>query len=113
MQNDGIIVNYEILSDDEYIKELHLKLIEEAKEVSESNDKEALENEIGDVLEVIEHIISSHSLDIEEIQKRKKQKQETLGGFDQKIKTKHVEISEDNEALEYYLSNSHKYPEIK
>jgi predicted house-cleaning noncanonical NTP pyrophosphatase (MazG superfamily) len=113
MQEKGIIINYEILSDENYIKELKQKLIEEAIEASETNTPEELKYELADVLEVIEHLIAVHVLDREEIRKTQEEKQKELGGFEKKIKTHYVEIAEESEEIAYYLARPNKYPEIK
>jgi predicted house-cleaning noncanonical NTP pyrophosphatase (MazG superfamily) len=114
MQEKGIIVDYEILSDEAYIRELKQKLIEETTELSETNNPDELKYELADVLEVIEHLIAVNALDREEIKNIQEEKQKKLGGFEKKIKTHYVEIAEDNkEEIEYYLARPHKYPEIK
>ena len=71
-----------------------------------------LSSEIGDVLEVIDHLIDVYKLDIDNIQKLKADKQKRIGKFDKRYKTNFVEIDEDNEAINYYLKKKDKYPEI-
>ncbi|MDD2840658.1 MAG: nucleoside triphosphate pyrophosphohydrolase [Rickettsiales bacterium] len=119
MEEHGVIVNYSILSDEEYIKGLKKKIIEEANEVATAPNLEELMGEIGDLLEVIEHIVDVHKLDKEKIQEYKKIKQEKVGKFDKKFKTHWVEIDDTNNPTDYYksaayyLANPNKYPEIK
>jgi len=113
MQNMGIKVNHEILSDENYIVELKRKLIEESTEAMQENDIEELKHEIADVLEVVDHLIEACGFDREELSKIKKEKQEKIGGFKRRIKTSSVEMEEDNEgSLNYYTTRPHKYPEI-
>lgn len=112
MQDQGIVVNYQILDDKQYICELKRKIVEEANEVAVADTIEELSSEIGDVLEVIDHLIDVYKLDIDNIQKLKTDKQKRIGKFDKRYKTNFVEIDEDNEAINYYLKNKNKYPEI-
>lgn len=119
MEEQGVIVNYSTLSDEEYIEELKKKVIEEANEVATAPDMEELMGEIGDLLEVIEHIVDVYKLDNNKIQEYKKIKQEKVGKFDKKYKTHWVEIDDTNNPTDYYkstayyLANPKKYPEIK
>ena len=112
MQDQGIVVNYQILDDEQYICELKRKIVEEANEVAVADTIEELSSEIGDVLEVIDHLIDVYKLDIDNIQKLKADKQKRIGKFDKRYKTNFVEIDEDNEAINYYLKKKDKYPEI-
>lgn len=112
MQDQGIVVNYQILDDERYICELKRKIVEEANEVAVADTIEELSSEIGDVLEVIDHLIDVYKLDIDNIQKLKTDKQNRIGKFDKRYKTNFVEIDEDNEAINYYLKKKDKYPEI-
>ena len=113
MENLGLTVNYKVLSDEEYIKELKNKIMEEAQEVATAESTDELSSEIGDVLEVIDHIIEIYGLDVDKIQQMKAEKQERIGKFDKKLKTFWVEMDEDNSSIGYYLSKPNKYPEIK
>lgn len=112
IQDQGIVVNYQILDDKQYICELKRKIVEEANEVAVADTIEELSSEIGDVLEVIDHLIDVYKLDINNIQKLKADKQKRIGKFDKRYKTNFVEIDEDNEAINYYLKKKDKYPEI-
>ena len=112
MQDQGIVVNYQILDNKQYICELKRKIVEEANEVAVADTIEELSSEIGDVLEVIDHLIDVYKLDIDNIQKLKTDKQNRIGKFDKRYKTNFVEIDEDNEAINYYLKKKDKYPEI-
>lgn len=112
MENLGLTVNYKVLSDEEYIKELKNKIMEEAHEVATAESADELSSEIGDVLEVIDHIIEIYKLDVDKIQLMKAEKQDRIGKFDKKLKTFWVEMNEDNSSIGYYLSKPKKYPEI-
>ena len=81
-----------ILEQTEFIKELLVKLVEEAKEAAGvMTDKPGLMKEIGDVYEVIDAIIDNCGLDREEIMKLKNERRIERGGFDKKIFLESVE----------------------
>ena len=84
--DQGRTPNTRILEDAEFEKEIFNKLLDEAKEVTESvNDIGHLSVEIADVLEVIDAIVKFKNLDMSEIQKIKENKRKAWGGFDKKI----------------------------
>ena len=81
-----------VLNDEEYKKELLRKLVEEAGEVLEVGmDLEELKKEMGDVLEVIDHIVAHFQLEKEEIEKIKTTRKEKRGGFESKIFLEYTE----------------------
>lgn len=113
MENNGLSVNYEILSNKDYIIELKNKLLEETQEFMEAENTQKLKEEIIDIIEVIEHLIDVYSFDKNELQNIKENKQIKYGKFDKKIKTHYVEMPDNHEEIAYYLSKPHKYPEMK
>ncbi|MCX6798425.1 MAG: nucleoside triphosphate pyrophosphohydrolase [Candidatus Falkowbacteria bacterium] len=81
-----------VLSEEEYRRELLKKLVEEANEVlAAGEDRPALTKEIGDVLTVIDYIIKAFYLSREEIETLKKFREETRGGFKERIFLESVE----------------------
>ena len=76
----------ENLSNEEYIKELNKKLIEEVNEFLENDKVE----ELADILEVIYAIIKNKNLTIKEVEKIMAKKKEENGGFSKKIFLKEV-----------------------
>ena len=75
-----------ILDNEEYKKELLKKIIEEAKEVLDTNgNKKELTKELGDVLEVIDRLVDVFDLNKEEIEKVKQERKVLRGGFDKKL----------------------------
>jgi predicted house-cleaning noncanonical NTP pyrophosphatase (MazG superfamily) len=71
MKNEGVSVNSESLSTDEYIIQLKKKIIEEAKEVQEASSKEELTTELADVMEVIHAIAKANDISLYEIEAAK------------------------------------------
>lgn len=113
MQNNGLTVDYEILNDEDYLLELKKKLVEEAQEVFDSKNLVELKSELIDVMEVLDHLIELHAFNKSELNTLKKEKQLKVGKFDKRIKTHYIEMPDDHEELDYYLSKPHKYPQIK
>ncbi len=75
-----------ILSDDqEYLYQLKRKLTEEANEVLNTNNNDALTEELADVLEVIEAIMQLCDISLDEVMKVKEDKANKNGKFNKRI----------------------------
>ncbi len=81
MEKTGSIVHVTILDDEQYSKQLGLKLLEEAHEVCGAQSKEDLISEVGDVLEVLDCIIALHDLSRDEIESLRTEKREERGSL--------------------------------
>jgi predicted house-cleaning noncanonical NTP pyrophosphatase (MazG superfamily) len=69
------------LSDEEFLKELEKKLVEELNEYQESKDVE----ELADILEVIYRISSLKGISSEQLDKIRKDKSTKRGAFDNNL----------------------------
>ena len=78
---------WKVLDDEEYIKELNKKLIEEANEFIEKNSEE----ELADVLEVIESIVEYKKISMDNVKEIQKNKREERGSFRDKIYLEYVD----------------------
>lgn len=78
---------YHTLSGEEYLKELHKKLLEEANEFIEADDME----ELADLMEVIYAIANHKNINMDEVEKIRVKKREKRGGFEDKIYLETVE----------------------
>lgn len=83
---------YEIMDDNEYVKELNKKLLEEANEYIADNSIE----ELADLMEVVEAIMINTNIEMSQIQEKMKIKRDKKGGFKDKIYLKYVEENEKN-----------------
>ena len=81
IKNAGKTPIIEILTDEAYLKELDVKLIEE---VAEYQTDKSLE-EMADILEVLYAICEARGYSVEELMEVKAKKQEERGGFAEKI----------------------------
>lgn len=77
----GRKANYKILSDEEYLKELDRKLLEEAHELIEAHNEE----EIADLMEVIFAIMKVNNISIDKVEETRKIKNSQKGSFEKKI----------------------------
>lgn len=64
MQDNGLIVEHIILSDDEYIKASKFKLVEEANEVAYTTNLSEIKTDLADILEVFGHLLDVYKIDI-------------------------------------------------
>ncbi len=84
---------YRQMDNEEYLKELNRKVLEEAKEFIEANDVE----ELADVMEVIESIMKSKDITWDEVRKVQRAKRDLKGGFDSKLYLEYVEEQQEIE----------------
>lgn len=81
IRNDGKEPIFEILSNEEYLKELDTKLIEEVMEYQADKSIE----EMADILEVLFAICEARGYSVEELLQVKEEKNEERGGFKDRI----------------------------
>lgn len=108
----GITVHERQLSEEEYVQKLKQKVVEEAGEVAEAKSREALVEECADVYEVLYALLKAENLSSAEVEKKRLEKREKYGGFEQKRYVTYIEIDENNPRIEYFRASPHKYPEI-
>ncbi|EEF68164.1 hypothetical protein HOLDEFILI_01671 [Holdemania filiformis DSM 12042] len=78
----------------EYQTELKAKLVEEAREVQEASDREALIEELADLSEVLDAMMDFFEIDATEIQAVKDAKAQIRGRFKDRI---FLEFTEDKD----------------
>lgn len=81
IRNEGRECKYRILSDEDYYRELKIKLNEEVKEFQDSEEVE----ELADILEVIYSLAKAKKYSEEELNAIRKNKADKRGAFDKKI----------------------------
>ena len=89
---EGRKAKFRIMDDNEYIKELNRKLLEESNEFVEENDIE----ELADAMEVMESIMKIKNIQWEEVKKIQTKKRDKKGSFDRKIYLEYVEEEKRN-----------------
>lgn len=93
---------YRILNDEEYLKELNKKVLEEANEFVEENSIE----ELGDLMEVINAIMILKGYNNEQIIKSMETKRNKKGAFKCKIFLEYVDEEKRNLEEEEELNKS-------
>lgn len=93
---------YRVLNDEEYLKELNKKVLEEANEFVEENSIE----ELGDLMEVINAIMTLKGYNNEQIIKSMETKRNKKGAFKGKIFLEYVDEEKRNLEEEEELNKS-------
>ena len=83
---------YRILNEDEYLKELNKKVIEEANEFIEENSIE----ELGDLMEVLNAIMKLKGYKMEDVNTAMKKKVDKKGSFNDRIYLEYVDEKSRN-----------------
>ena len=81
IERSGNKCEFEILSDDDYIKMLDAKLDEELAEYHSDQNLE----ELADLLEVIYAVTKARGFSLDELESLRKEKAEKRGGFERKL----------------------------
>jgi len=97
------------LSHEECIKALKNKLLEEASEVIESQNKSELISELGDVLDIIDKIIELENINIKDMISQRQEKNIRNGSFNDGIFAEYLECNEQFKDLQYYKKDPQKY----
>jgi predicted house-cleaning noncanonical NTP pyrophosphatase (MazG superfamily) len=110
---DGITPQYRYISGHELRVALQRKLIEEAQEVHDTNDKKEIIDELADVLEVIDGLRKAYDISMDDVLKAKAEKLQRRGGFETGWYLETFELEDDNPKVAYFRKTPDKYPEIK
>ena len=81
IENNGEVANIRILNDEEYIRELNTKLMEEVREYLESGDVE----ELADIQEVLRAILDFKQVGISDFESIRQTKVDKRGAFKDRI----------------------------
>lgn len=111
LKDQGSVIHWRKLNNDEFLEKLKEKLHEECLEVSAARSREEYVNEIADVLEVLDSLMDVLGINGPEIVDAKNAKRAERGGF---LGRKFVEYAlhlRGSQAEAYCLNNPDKYPE--
>jgi len=101
------------LNDQDFLKQLKIKLIEEATEVHRAQTEKEILEELADVMEIIHSIIKINNLTIKDLELAQEKKRNEKGGYLQRIFLTFAEHPKDSPQERYCLANPDKYPEVK
>ena len=96
IKENNQIANYSVLSNEDYINELHNKLNEEIEEYQKSREIE----EIADIFEVLQAICAVYDISMERIFELKNKKAAERGSFEKKIYLRTVENERKNRTID-------------
>lgn len=103
LESKECLVKKTILSDDAiFDRSLREKLIEECNEVSLAGSKDALIEELADVQEVIDALISLHAIQKSDIEIVQLKKRKEKGGFEKRFFVSEISFEDENSIAQYY-----------
>ena len=77
--------HWRVLNKKEYLREIKKKILEEAKELTKAKNKKEVVNEIVDIQELIDVLVSELGLIKTEIKRQQKIKNKKRGGFKKRL----------------------------
>lgn len=101
------------LNDQDFNKQLKIKLQEEAAEVQRTQTSQELIEELADVLEIVHALAKLHNINNQDLMKAQEQKRKEKGGYSDRIFLTFAEHPKDSPQERYCLADSEKYPEVK
>lgn len=112
-EQDGSIIHSRVLNDAEFDAKLRLKLLEEAAEVQAAQTRQELIEELADVFEIINEIITLHNLSSTDIEEARVRKCIKYGNFSDRIYVTIAEHPAGSRREQYCLAHPDRFPEIK
>ena len=113
MLERGIDIITRNINSDEYIQALFKKLHEEIDELLAAQTQAARIEEMADVMEVMQSLIQSLSLSVEEVEQARLAKFLERGSFADQRYVNYVILSDNHLMMQYYREQPDKYPEIE
>ena len=112
-RDNGLTVVGRQLAGEELLRALVMKLHEEADEVDGAMDRKELVEEIGDVQQIINDLLTTQEISEQELTEAMTKKTSRKGGF---LKGEYIELmtipDENDEWVQYCRKSPEKYPEI-
>lgn len=81
IKNNGEEPICRVLDDEEYLKELNIKLLEEANEFIEARNVE----ELADIMEVLDALAKAYDINWDDVKVEQEKKRQKRGAFKEKI----------------------------
>jgi len=101
------------LSKSEHSIELVNKIIEEVKEIPVDGTKAAITAELADAKQALDDLMTLHAITAEDIETVQKKKFAKKGGFAGGTYVVSLELSDDDEWVDYYRAAPDIFPEIQ
>lgn len=113
MKNAGIVTRFKILTPQEHLISLNLKLIEESLEVKDAANRTEIVAELADVFEILDVIRKKHGISQTEVRAAKHAKRKERGGFEKGIFLETIQMDENNIWVKHFRASPEKYTESK
>jgi predicted house-cleaning noncanonical NTP pyrophosphatase (MazG superfamily) len=107
---EGALVDHEHLPRDKIELVLKDKILEEAREIIEGETKEAIAEEIADLMEVILTYMDHLSITREEVEAIRAEKTAKTGAFKNALYIQKITVEEGSLQEAHFLRQPHKYP---
>ena len=85
IESQGGSCQCRVLAKDEYVQALKAKLVEEAQELLDTDDRQSLLRELADVMEVVDSLLKATGLTISALREEQRRKREERGGFERRL----------------------------
>ena len=110
IEEQGGVITRRILGEEEFFRELQVKLAEETTELNEVNfgEKDNLVNELADVQLILDHLKKISGVSDEELQKAIEAKSRKVGNFEDRTHIGTVELHDESQWVEYYRKKGFK-----
>jgi predicted house-cleaning noncanonical NTP pyrophosphatase (MazG superfamily) len=112
MEQMGSKIHWTRLSADEFAEELKVKLLEEVQEVCRAGTRDAVLEELADVLELVYSFCDLHGASLQDIINLREKKHQERGGFQGRRFVTVAEHPIGGFGEKYCLADPGKYPEI-
>jgi predicted house-cleaning noncanonical NTP pyrophosphatase (MazG superfamily) len=104
---------YKTLSNYEHKISLKNKIIEEASELDINDEQSRVIDEIADLRQILDDLVKLCGATEDQITAAQKIKYDKKGGFVDGVFVDTLELTDDDEWVDYYRKEPDRYPEIK
>lgn len=101
------------LNDQDFAKQLKIKLLEETHEVIQAKTHDELAEELADLLEVLHSLAEIHNISLKKLEEVQLKKRADKGGYKTRTFITFAEHPKDSPQERYCLADPLKYPEVK
>ncbi|MCX6726775.1 MAG: nucleoside triphosphate pyrophosphohydrolase [Candidatus Shapirobacteria bacterium] len=110
IEGQGGMITRRTLGEEEFFRELQIKLTEETTELSEVKlcDKGELINELADVQLILDYLVKTSGASDEELRQAIEVKSKKVGDFENRTYIGTVKLPDDSEWVKYYRKKGFK-----
>ena len=112
MRAMGSIIHITELNDDEYEKQLKIKLLEESDEIRVAQTREKLIEELADLFEAVDALCALRQISLDDVHQRQAEKRTEKGGFYKRMFVTTAEHLAGSYGEKYCRADPEKYPEV-